>query len=91
VANGMLPAGDGDGGGDAELVSDDGSDEGSEFTLPLGSFRDQVTVVRLPTRDIRLSRATNVAMATSAATTARMSRVRGFRAHFILLIYTARA
>src|SRR6266478_2327743 len=83
----MLAAGEGNAGDDAELFSDDRSEEFAEVTLPGGSFLDQVIVCRLPTRETRSSRATNVAMATSVATNARISRVRG-RAHFILLIST---
>src|SRR5256714_11553141 len=85
----MLLAGEGDGARDAELFCADRSGEFAGVTLPGDSFRDQVSVVRLSTRETRLSRATNVAMATRVATAARISRVRGFRAHFILLIYTA--
>src|SRR2546421_7246235 len=85
----MLAAGDGNACGDAELLSGDRSEELVEVTLAGGSFLDQVIVCRLPTRETRLSRATNVAMATRVATKARISRVRGCRAHFILLIYTA--
>ena len=87
----MLAVGEGNAGGDAELFSADRSEEFAEVTLPGDSLLDQVIVCRLPTRETRLSRATNVAMATRVATTARISRVRGWRAHFILLIYTGRA
>ena len=87
----MLAAGEGKTGGDAESFSDDRSEELGEVTLPGDSFLDQVMVLRLPDRETRLSRATNVAIATSVATAARISRVRGCRAHFILLIYTGRA
>ena len=85
MADGMLAAGEANAGDDAELFSDDRSEEFAEVTLPGDSFLDQVIVCRLPTRETRLSRATNVAMATRIATAARISRVRGFRAHFILL------
>ena len=91
MADGMLAAGEGNAGGDADLFSDDRSGVFAEATLLGDSFLDQVIVCRLPTRETRLSRATNVAMATRVATTARISRVRGCRAHFILLIYTGRA
>ena len=87
----MLATGEGSAGGAAELFSEAGSEEFVEFTLAGDSSFDQVIVCRLPTRETRLSRATNVAMATRVATTARISRVRGCRAHFILLIYTGRA
>ena len=87
----MVAAGEGNAGGDAELFSGCVSGELAELTLPGESLLDQVIVVRLPIRETRLSRATNVAMATRVATTARISRVRGWRAHFILLIYTGRA
>src|SRR2546426_12659976 len=83
----MLAVGEGNAGGDAKLFSADRSEERAEGTLPGDSLLDQVIVFRLPTRETRLSRATNVAMATRVATTARISRVRGCRAHFILLIY----
>ena len=82
----MLAVGEGNAGGDAELFSADRSEEFAEVTLPGDSLLDQVIVCRLPTRETRLSRATSVAMATSVATNARISRVRGW-AHFILLIY----
>ena len=91
MADGMLAAGEGDAGDDAELFSDDRSETLAGLMSCGDSFRDQVIVVRLPTRETRLSRATNVAMATRVATAARISRVRGCRAHFILLIYTGRA
>ena len=84
-------AGEGDAGGDAELFGADRSAEFAGVMLCGESFRDQVIVARLPTRETRLSRATNVAMATRVATAARISRVRGFRAHFMLLIYTGTA
>ena len=83
----MLAVGEGNAGGDAKLFSADRSEEFAEVTLPGDSLLDQVIVCRLPTRETRSSRATNVAMATSVATNARISRVRGW-AHFIPLIYT---
>jgi len=87
---GILAAGEGDA-GDAELFGADPCAEFAEVLLGGESFRDHVIVARSPTRETRLRRATNVAMATTVATAARISRVRGFRAHFILLIYTGRA
>ena len=83
----MLAAGEANAGDDAELFSDDRSEEFAEVTLPGDSFLDQVIVCRLPSRETRSSRVTNVAMATSVANNARISRVRGW-AHFILLFYT---
>ena len=83
----MLAAGEANAGDDAELLSDDCFEEFAEVTLPGDSFLDQVIVCRLPSRETRSSRATNSAVATSVATNARISRVRGW-AHFILLIYT---
>ena len=90
VIDGMLAAGEGNTGGDAALFPDERSEGLAEVTLPGDSFLDQVIVFRLP-GETRLSRATNVAMATRVATTARIRRVRGCRAHFILLLYTGRA
>jgi len=87
----MLTAGEGDAGGDAKLFSEGLSEGRAELTLLGDSLLDQVIVFRLPTRETRLSRATNVAMATNVATNATISRVRGCQAHFILLIYTGRA
>ena len=87
----MLAAGEGKTVGDAESFANDRSEELGEVTLPGDSFLDQLMVLRLPGRETRLSRATNVARATRVATAARISRVRGCRAHFILLIYTGRA
>jgi len=81
-------AGDGNAGGDPELFGADRSAEFAGVMLCGESLRDQVIVVRLPNRETRLRRTTNVAMATRIATAARISRARGFRAHFILLIYT---
>ena len=89
MAEGILAAGEGDA-GDAELFSDGRSEEFAEVRLP-GELFAQVIVCRLPNRETRLRRATNVAMETRVATTARISRVRRCRAHFILLIYTGRA
>ena len=86
MIDGMLAAGEGNAGGGAALFPDERSEGLAEGTLPGDSFLDQVIVFRLP-GETRLSRATNVAMATRVATTARISRVRGCRAHFIFLIH----
>jgi len=49
----MLAAGEANAGDDAELFSDDRSEEFAEVTLPGDSFLDQVIVCRLPSRETR--------------------------------------
>ena len=82
----MVADDEGSAGGDAELFSGEAAEGLVGAILTGDSLFDQVMVFRLSTGETRLSRATSVAMTTSVANAARMSRVREFQAHFILLI-----